>query len=174
MGVHKIPLRLSEQSIKQAIDDLKTYKRDLSRKINLLIDHMVKFGEDYAINQVGHVDSGETLSSIRGYRSGNKGVIVAGGNAIWLEFGTGVRYNGPAGGSPHPQGAELGLTIGEYPGEYYVKHGQSQGASPDGWWYIDDAGRARHTYGIEANMFMWKTARELERVAPELAREVLE
>ena len=159
----KITIQLSEESIKAAIKELDKYKRDINKKVQRLIELMVQHGEDYAINEVGHVDTGETLSSIHGYRDGNKGVVVAGGNAIWLEFGTGIRHNGPAGGSQHPKGTELGMTIGEY--------GKGQGANPGGWWYYD-GDKVRHTYGIEANLFMWKTARELERVAPELAREV--
>ena len=159
----KITMSLSGQSIGEAIKELRAYKRELNAKILHLIDLMCQYGEDYAINQVGHVDTGETVSTIRGYRQGNKGVIVAGGNAIWLEFGTGVRYNGPAGGSPHPKGTELGMKIGEY--------GKGQGANPNGWWYYDGE-KVRHTFGIAANMFMWRTAREIERVAPELAREV--
>ena len=162
--MRKITIQLSEASIHQAIKELKEYKRDLARKVQKLIDLMVQYGEDYAINQVGHVDTGETLSTIHGYRNGNKGVIVAGGNAIWLEFGTGVRYNGPKGSSPHPMGGELGMKIGEY--------GLGHGADPNGWWYYDEAEQSHHTYGVAANMFMWKTARELERIAPELAREV--
>lgn len=160
----KLSIALSEKSINDAIKQLNQYKRDLNRKIQALIAAMVAYGEDYAINEVGHVDTGETLETIRGYRNGNKGVIVAGGNAVWVEFGTGTRYNGPVGGSPHPMGAELGMTIGEY--------GKGQGANPGGWWYYDESGQVKHTYGIPATMFMWKTARELERVAPELAREV--
>jgi hypothetical protein len=160
----KLSIALSEKSISDAIKQLNSYKRDLNRKVQALIDAMVSYGEDYAINEVGHVDTGETLETIRGYRNGNKGVIVAGGNAIWLEFGTGIRYNGPAGSSLHPKGAELGMTIGGY--------GQGKGANPGGWWYYDTAGQIRHTYGVAANMFVWKTARELERIAPMLAREV--
>lgn len=159
----KITIQLSEESIKAAIKELNKYKRELDKKVNALIELMLKHGEDYAINQVGHVDTGETLSSIHGYRDGNKGVVVAGGNAIWLEFGTGVRHNGAQGSSPHPVGAELGMTIGDY--------GQGKGANPNGWWYYD-GDKVKHTYGIPANMFMWHTARELERVAPELAKEV--
>ena len=161
--MQKITIQLSEESIKAAIKELAKYKRELNKKTLELIDLMLKHGEDYAINQVGHVDTGETLSSIRGYRDGDKGVIVSGGNAIWLEFGTGVKHNGAVGGSPHPKGSELGMTIGNY--------GHGKGANPRGWWYYDD-GKVKHTYGTEANLFMWKTARELERVAPELAREV--
>lgn len=168
----KITVALSEESIKSAIKQLNSYKRSLNKKVLKLIDAMVAYGEDYAINEVGHVDTGDTLNTIRGYRNGNKGVIVAGGSAVFLEFGTGVRYNGPAGSSPHPKGNELDMTIGEYPDDYYVEHGVSRGASKHGWYYENGAGEYVHTYGIPAKMFMWKTARELERVAPELAKEI--
>jgi len=159
----KITISLSDKSVSDAIKELNAYKKELLQKTQRFLDLMLDFGEDYAINQVGHVDTGETLSSIHGYRNGNKGVIVAGGNAIWLEFGTGVRYNGAVGSSPHPKGQELGMKIGEY--------GKGKGANPNGWWYYDGED-IKHTYGVQANMFMWHTARELERVAPELARSV--
>ncbi len=160
----KIPIALSEKSIGDAIKRLNQYKADLPRKIQALIDAMVAFGEDYAINEVGHVDTGETLETIRGYRNGSKGVIVAGGNIVWIEFGSGIRYNGPAGNSPHPKGTELGMVIGEY--------GLGHGADPNGWWYYGTDGQVHHTYGVPAGMPLWKTAQELRRVAPELAKEV--
>jgi hypothetical protein len=161
--VKKITVRLTAASIDAAIKELKRYKLDLSKKTQKLLDMMIGYGEDYAINAVGHVDTGETLESIHGYRSGNKGVIVAGGNAIWLEFGTGVTNNGAAGTSPHPEGQANGMLIGGY--------GNGGGADPNGWWYYD-GDRVRHTYGIKANMFMYRTAQELARIAPELAKEV--
>ena len=152
-----------ENGIKNAIKDLRQYRNGIKSKALKLIDRMLRVGEEYAINSVAHIDTGETLSSIKGYRNGTKGVIVAGGNAIWIEFGTGVKNNGSVGGSPHPKGGELGMSIGTY--------GQGHGADPNGWWYFDGA-EIKHTYGIKANMFMYKTALELQRVAPELAKEV--
>lgn len=157
-----IRITLSPQGIDKAISDLRDYKKRLSKVVNTLLDKMVQFGEDYAINAVGHVDTGETLSSIHGYRKGKRGVIVAGGNAIWLEFGTGVTYNGSAGGSPHPKGSELGMTIGTY--------GQGKGSDPNGWYYLGDDGKLKHTYGIKANMFMYQTAKVLREEVPELAK----
>lgn len=159
-----ITISLSVKSISEAIKALKQYKKDLQQKINELIDRMVAVGEDYAINAVGHVDTGETLNSIVGYRKGKKGFVVAGGNAVWIEFGTGVTYNGSVGSSPHPKGEELGFTIGTY--------GEGRGADFNGWYYIGDDGAKKHTYGIEANLFMYRTARQIEAVFPDLAKEV--
>lgn len=159
-----IVVELGPDGIKRAIQEIRDYKKEVQRKTKELLQYMVEYGEEYAINAVTHVDTGETLNSVKGYRTGNKGVIVAGGNAIWLEFGTGVKNNGSAGSSPHPKGSELGMVIGGY--------GAGHGADPKGWWYEDESGEYKHTYGIRATQFMWKTALELQKVAPELAMEV--
>lgn len=126
---------------------------------------MCEFGEDYAINLVGHIDTGETINSIKGYRQDDKGVIVAGGNAIWLEFGTGVKHNGGVGSYPHPLASKLGMSaIGTY--------GAGHGADKNGWYYPSEDGEWKHTYGIEANMFMYRTAQELINQFPDMAMEV--
>lgn len=158
--------QLSEAAVDAAIRELEDYKASIKKRTEQLIEAMCQMGEFYAVSYVGHVDTGETISSISGYRRGDKGVIVAGGNAVWLEFGTGVRYNGAVGGSPHPKGVELNHTIGTY--------GKGHGADPDGWYYYDADGRKKHTFGIPANMFMYRTAKELQRQFPDLAKEVFE
>lgn len=148
--------RKNQPQVDRVIRRITWMQSGIDRKISLVIDKMLAYGEDYAINAVAHVDTGETLNSIMAYREGLHGVIVAGGNAVWLEFGTGVRYNGAAGTSPHPKGRELGMNIGEY--------GKGHGADPNGWYYQDENGKWHHTYGIQANMFMYRTAQELKNL----------
>ena len=175
-----INVTLSEHGIDAAIKEVKAYKRTMYGKMQRLITAMCKEGEAYAIAHVTHIDTGETVGSIHGYRKGNSGVIVAGGQAIWLEFGTGVYWNGNPNGSPHPDGERLGFRIGEY-GE---QHGLNQG-----WFYPTDDPRyeiVRHTqngdvhtgygytHGIKADMFMLNTELELKRQFPELARKTFE
>ena len=109
-----ITIPLSEDALNATIYDLRKYSNELRGKMQRLITAMCRHGEQYAISHVTRIDTGATVSSIHGYRKGNTGVIVAGGNAVWLEFGTGVYYNGNPNGSPHPIGAELGMIIGEY------------------------------------------------------------
>lgn len=159
----KFVVPLSQDGINQLIKGVKEFRKWQKEKANELLQAMLDYGEDFALNAVGHVDTGETIDSVVGYRNGNVGVIVAGGNALWLEFGTGVRYNGSVGSSPHPEGAKNGMLIGTY--------GKGQGANPNGWWYYD-GGKLRHTYGIKAQMFMYKTVRELEQTFPDMVREV--
>ena len=146
-------------------------RENIEKKGREFVKKLTDLGYDEAINALGHVDTGETLASIEKTVSGNTGRISAGGNAVWLEFGTGVAKNGAAGSSPHPLGVEHGMIIGQY--------GNGHGASPDGWWYPVDGNpdnhersNWRHTYGIEANMFMYKTFRKMVEEIPTIAKEV--
>lgn len=170
-----MPKVISVPFTKEGLDKLAKFLNDyadnyLPKKVNNLISVMCKRGESWAINMVGHIDTGETLSSIHGYRRGNKGVIVAGGNAIWIEFGTGVVAN--RGNAPHPKMAELGMSP-------WGTYGKGHGASLNGWYYPDENGthefdgqKYSHTMGIPSNRFMYNTAQMLKVAFPELAKEV--
>lgn len=143
------------QSIDNAISAVEHFKNSIKEQVSTMLDAMVAYGESYAINTLAHIDTGETLDSIVGYRDKNKGFIVAGGNAIWLEFGTGVYVSGQ---QEYPIMIPPGIV---YHGEY----GKGGGDNPDGWFYLDDKdGKIHHTMGIPANMFMYKTLKQLEEL----------
>lgn len=142
---------------------IQDYANDLPHKAEAIIDSMLSKGEAYAFFSLWHVDTGETLNSIMGYRNGNKGVLLVGGNAIWIEFGTGVVAN--SGNAPHPKAVELGMLP-------WGTYGKQQGSNPNGWWYIGDDGEAHHTYGIPSNRFFYNTAQMLRRQCPDIAKEV--
>ena len=143
---------------------LKNYaEKQLPKKVQELLDRMVKEGEETAKIYLEHIDTGETLNSIVGYRNGNKGVIVAGGNAVWIEFGTGVYAPGQ---TTHPKLGEVPGIVGH--GEY----GEGQGADPSGWYYRNKFGEIRHTYGIASNPFMYETAKMLKEQCPQMAKEI--
>ena len=149
-----------------------------------LLEKLGKEGVAYAKSQVLNVDTGTTETSI-GYRvDGNRLTIEAGGNAVWLEFGTGVAKNPNA----YPVPVEGIVGHGEF--------GKGNGANPEGWWYHSDTlketganeamgfspgafpvkqgGWMVHTFGIEQNMFMWKTADMLEERAAKLGLDVID
>ena len=124
MSVAKtIAFELSDKGIGDAIKELRLYRMDLERKTKELqkriaerisqealanfagavCDDLVRGGTRSASVSIS-VETGETTSV----------VIASGADAVFCEFGAGVYYNGAAGSSPHPKGAELGLTIGSY------------------------------------------------------------
>lgn len=149
-----ITVTLDNDGISTAIGELKAYKRRILKRLEELIDVMCVEGEEYACNFLEHIDTGETINSIRGYREGNVGIIEAGGAVYWLEFGTGTTYN--KGSDPyHDNRYELGMNN-------WGNFGMGQGKDPNGWWYWKD-GKWNHTYGIPENPFMAKSAERLRQ-----------
>jgi len=161
--VTKITVELSADGFRKAARAVERYRQRLKKNIERLVEAMCKEGEFYAINRLEHVDTGETLESIRGYRNGNKGVIMAGGNAIWIEFGTGVRKN--SGNPPHPLASELGMSP-------WGTYGEGHGAQWDGWYYPGDDGKIHFSTGMEGNQFMYLTAQLLKERYPDMAKEI--
>lgn len=172
--VKRITVPFTEEGLKEAADWLLAYKEKMLKNIDTLLAKMLNEGEQYALNELGHVDTGETLSTIAAYREGNHGILLVGGNAIWIEFGTGVFFNGE--GYPHPKAQELGMNaIGTYIAPYPLnKSGEPHGDNPNGWWYEDPpgSGEYKHTQGIEANMFFYRTGQMLRDKYAEWAKEI--
>lgn len=164
---------LSVEGLNQAADWLTNYaNRTLPKNCVDLISRMTRTGETWAMTLLDHIDTGETLSTIHGYRNGDKGVIVANGAAIWIEFGTGVVAN--QGNEPHPKAAELPISPWGTYTWYGNISGLPHGGDPNGWWYKGDDGEYHHTYGIPSNRFMYRTAQMLRRECPQMAKEVFD
>lgn len=159
-----ISVPATQEGMKEAANWLMRWKDKIQRNAEKLLAKMLQEGEQYALNYLGHIDTGETLSTIASYREGNHGILLVGGNAIWIEFGTGVvanQYNP----YPHHKAQELGMNaIGTY--------GKGHGHDPNGWWYMGDDGEYHHTYGIPANMFFYNTAQTLKREYDKYAKEI--
>lgn len=81
-------------------------------------------------------------------------VIIANGeDAVFCEFGAGVYWNGSAGASPNPYGAELGFTIGSY--------GMGNGTKKAWAFKLEDGGDWLVTHGTPATMPMYRARNEL-------------
>lgn len=156
----RIVITLDEKSINSALQELKAYKKELSRKAALLVRRLVDEGVNIAKQEVislGAFDSGELANSIDGlmYADGKRGIIFTNcAHAAFVEFGTGV----VGAAAQHPT----------LPWQYDVNnHGEA------GWIYWDDVqGRLRWTKGMPSRPFMYNTAKELEQKAITIAREV--
>lgn len=164
-----INVELNEASIDNAIKQIQQYKKDLTEKTYRLVDEVASKVKTNAVHELSqHIETGETITSVRIEHPNNSytASVLAGGAAIWLEFGTGVvaNYVG-VGDYAHPKAAELGMSgIGTY--------GNGHGADIDGWWYYDEFGRKRHTFGIPATCFMYYSAMNARREIPNLARRI--
>lgn len=86
-------------------------------------------------------------------------ILVAGGAAIFIEFGTGIHHNGAVFTSSTAYGESLGFTIGSYPGV----HGVPSLGQFDSW---------NGTYGTEAQEVLYRAVRLVEPYLEDLAKEV--
>lgn len=172
MRKKKITVGLSEQDIDRAIREMAQYKTEFLQKVELLrekvadrlaveaqsgftgavVDDLIKRGQKFADVKVS-VDNRANLS-----------VVVANGeDAVWVEFGAGVYHNGSPGSSPHPNGAELGFTIGSF---------DKGNGKKEAWGYYDENNELKLTRGTPATMPMHRAVQTVCSDIQNIAREV--
>lgn len=171
----KISFGLSTTEINRAIREVKKYKQDFQRKVDLF---RKRFAEEIAKAAQSGFNSSRVDDDIRnGSRlasvtvdvqdNGTVSLVIANGeDAVWCEFGAGVYYNGGVGGSPNPYGSELGLTIGSY--------GKGHGKQSVWGYYADPSDKTTLvlTHGTPATMPLYNAVQSVVPQAVSLAREV--
>ena len=156
-----IRVRLSQQSIDNAIKEVMKYRDDLKTKVAVFTDRLKEYGIEVVNaymknipNPTGatnfdsgtdywnfNTDDSETTAS----GSVATAIIrVSGERLLYVEFGYGVT----AMHSPHPTGM-YGAGTNSPAGH---------GTDEKGWWYTGTDGESHHTYGAVAYAPVWSTA----------------
>lgn len=169
----EITISLSAESIEAAIKDLNAYEADFSRKMDTFRKRVAEELADIAkelfaqaketIISGGNSDLSPVEVTVDNSADGLSVILAAGEDAVFIEFGTGVYHNGPAGQSPHPKGKDFGYVIGGY-GKGFGKR--------NAWGYKDESGNLVLTRGIEAMLPMYNAAQSCAEVAEKIAKEV--
>lgn len=153
MGRKVISFGLSTSEINRAMKELADYKQEILRKTELLREKVAERLADEAKNGfsgavVDDLTRGGQRFAQVDVSVDNRGsvtvVVASGEDAVWVEFGAGVYHNGSPGSSPHPHGAELGMTIGGF--------GKGNGKK-EVWGFYED-GELKLTRGTPARMPM--------------------
>lgn len=153
MGRKVISFGLSTSEINRAMKELADYKQEILHKTELLREKVAERLVDEAKNGfsgavVDDLTRGGQRFAQVDVSVDNRGsvtvVVASGEDAVWVEFGTGVYHNGSPGSSPHPHGAELGMTIGGF--------GKGNGKK-EVWGFYED-GELKLTRGTPARMPM--------------------
>lgn len=168
MKTWKIPLGSDE--INSLIRDIEDYSNQLTKKLYILIERLFKEGIVTIDNNV--IPHEDITTDVKAYfeikyskHNTVEGILIAEGEELlFIEFGTGITYNGTAGSSPHPDGVKLGYTIGDY--------GYKLGRLKDGWHYKDKQGEEHHTYGIKAQMPVYKANLQIIMTFMKVVKEV--
>lgn len=173
-----IHVTLDSDSVDKAIQELMEYSERVEQRAAELeekVAHLIKnyaaegFGTAIADN-VFSVKDGSPIdeskfADVKVYiqNDGNVTTVVAQGkDAVFVEFGAGVYYNGSVGSSPNPWGTDLGYTIGSY--------GLGNGAK-EVWGYSDEDG-FHLTHGTPASMPLYMAVMAVRQDIEEIAREV--
>lgn len=165
----KISISLSQKSIQNAINEVRKYQRELIDKNEVFVRRLAELGipiiDQNIADAEGDSDKNHnTYIKINSFGSYSEAkLVVEGSDLLFIEFGSGVHYNGSAGTSPHPKGEEFGYTIGSY--------GKGQG-SKDFWFYYADTGEAVMSHGTESTMPVYRASQEIIRNIRRIAREV--
>ena len=154
-----INVKLSEESINQAISELYKYRDWVAQKETELRIRLATLGATVASIKFSRaIYNGAKDVTVRVDDTGSVAVIYAEGETVaFIEFGAGAKY-----GYGHPQAGEFGVGPGTYP------DGKGHWDNPKGWWF----GSGQHTYGNPPAMAMYDAVREMTTQLTEIAREV--
>ncbi len=162
-----IKVKLDPHSIENAIKEIEAYKKDLEKRVRLLLKRLTDEGVEIAKARVVEhkiIHDNELTNSINGFVSGNVGFIrVDDEHAVFFEFGT-----GPVGASdPHPLGGSY-----KNKGWYTAADGKPMDELY-GWKRLGSDGDVYFfTEGQEAKPFMYETAQKLKDEFPRIVEEV--
>lgn len=169
MGKRTISFGLSRDSVQRAIKELEEYKQSIIDKNALFVQRLAEIGIP-VIDQNISAASGDsdkshnTYIKVNSYQDYSQATLVTEGRDLFfIEFGSGIHYNGAAGSSPHPKGTELGYTIGSY--------GKGLGKN-DYWYYQADTGESVKSYGTESTMPVYKASVDIQNRIVDIAKEV--
>lgn len=157
-----VKVKLSEQSIENAIKQIEAYRKRIERKKDLLAKRLADLGATKVSGgyELAQYDGRKDIS-VSVERTQNGYAIVANGESVlFVEFGAGVTY-----GYGHPENGKFGLGPGTYPSD------KGHWDDPKGWWIPVENGGG-HTYGNAPSMTMYRTEQELEQELLTVAQEV--
>lgn len=168
------------KSIDTALQKLKSYEQTFKQRVDLFTQRLATELQEEARRGFSSsvISDGSTIDengkvtiqyrapnvavSVRNESNTTLIVIASGEDAVWVEFGTGIYFNGASGSSPHPKGAELGMTIGDY--------GNGHGKRKT-WGYYEE-GSIQLTHGTPAQLPLYLATQSVCNRVADIAREV--
>lgn len=168
--MNTIKCELSVSSIRSAIKELQDYRESFAEKINDFVDALVKEGITVAKIQLasGQGDSTASVDAFYVEADGNitKAIIALNGeDALFIEFGSGIRYNN---GNSHPYAKQFGYGVGTYPSE----HPPNKAINPGYWWYGEKGEGLHLSFGTEATMPIYHAAETVRNLKIQKAIEI--
>ena len=167
---------MSEKSVLKAIKQIQDYKVQFNQKCSTFVERLAELGlqtaqQSASMSPLGntvafHVDNHDMFDSYIAMLIGQGGTHQTDGyppanTLLLIEFGAGIVLNSVA----NPEAGQFGMGVGTFPDE---KHA----FDPEGWYYPDESGVWHHTYGVKAEMPMYRAETGMILNIESIAREV--
>lgn len=166
------------KQLDQLAKSIEEYKDSLNRKCRIFTKRLAELGipiierqmskANFNVDENGVYSGANTthntyikLNSFQDYSEAT--IVLEGKEVLFIEFGSGIYYNGSVGQSPNEYGKKLGYVIGSY--------GKGNGKRKI-WGYYADTGELILTHGVEATMPMFNAYKEILGKVYEIAKEV--
>lgn len=167
----------NEGSIKDAIKELRAYKKSINNKTRSLVSRLITAGLRVAHENVNGNGDKQIVTFSKDIHQSN--LVVMGkiiitssphtddqGRTFYphlaVEFGAGIFYNN---GNANPKASEFGMGVGTFPNQKYA-------INPGYWYYRDEAGVLHPSFGTEAKMPMYKASKAVIDQVNQIAKEV--
>lgn len=165
-----ISFTLSQNSVKNAMNEIKKYRDDLKRKNEIFVTRLAKEGLSIVQSTMESIPEEvkgsyytELIMDNKGENIKGAAIRLTGEKVLFVEFSAGIAYGTPQGGYPLESGKKYG--VGTYPGQTHAE-------SPYGWWYVDESGNKHHSYGNRAYMPMYHAEQAIIFSIRKIAQEV--
>ena len=154
-----------------AIDELKQYQSDIDIKMKQLVDELAELGLDTissVIQEIPEEETGQDMIMDKKSIMENDGIVsmsieLSGSKVLFIEFSAGVTF----GQKDYPLDSGSGYGVGTYPG-------QTHAFDPGGWFYTDENGESKHSYGNRAYMPMYHARTEMCNQVLEIAQRIFD
>ncbi|WP_394919019.1 hypothetical protein [uncultured Robinsoniella sp.] len=172
----KISFGLSIREIKQTVNAIERYKKDLNSKVKEFCQALVMFGQVKAIQSANDSPLGKTITittDISRTATGCKAMLIGIGQTrqsegynpvntlLLIEFGSGIKYNP----NDNPKDNEFGMGVGTFPGQIHA-------FQEEGWYYWGEDEQWHHSYGVKATMPMYNASKEMRAQIVKIAKDI--
>ncbi len=165
----KREITLNVREIDSIIGELEAYRESLDGKLQAFVQELAKIGLDAIDSVIFGIppeESGYDLDTAFSDVTVSDGtasmyIKLQGDKVLFIEFSAGVTF----GTAEYPLESGSGYGVGTYPG-------QTHAYDPKGWFYTDEDGESRHTYGNRAYMPMYHSTEAMRMVVEDIARRI--
>lgn len=158
-------ITISMSKWEKALKDIEDYKKKFRENVKETVKQTVEIGKAEAEMRfsIAEYDGPKDVKVTSKVNKRSGTITAAGESVLFIEFGTGLE-------AENPRDIPMDYYKSAYlPGSWSMgPEGKGHWDDPNGWYYS----HGNRSLGNPANKCMYNAAKEMERMAPKIAREV--